>query len=191
MESIEQNEGQESLTSHERGEQFNAELIQQSVEALAGLEALRPEVWEQLSIEERLEAIQEIENRLAETSQREAVEVLGETMEPGTLGYWDGHAIHINREVVANSPVDQVVNVVVHEGRHAYQEYVLKVHPELYPDLEAEVAWLLNSPPFGFYFDAATYGFEIYRAQPLEADAWSFGETVTNQLYGPQADARV
>jgi len=188
MEFTSESERGEGLTPHEQGERFNAELIRQSVEALSSLEALRPEVWEKLKVKERLQATQEMENRLARVAQREAVEVKAEKMKSGTLGSWDGHTIRINRELLAKGSVEQVVNVVAHEGRHAFQDYVLKVRPELYPDLEGEVAWLLNNPPFGTYLDATTYGFEIYRAQPLEADAWPFGESIANQLCGQKGN---
>ena len=71
------------------------------------------------------------------------------------------------------------MDTIVHEGRHAYQDYNLhgrEVHPRQ-GDLSK---WKSNEFEYG-YQDAMLCGFKAYDMQPMEADARAFAEDVLKQ----------
>jgi hypothetical protein len=71
-------------------------------------------------------------------------------------------------------PVEEMVDTIVHEGRHAYQDFAVQ-HPAAVADQRVVAAWAKNRIN---YLDAERYGQELYQSQPLEADAWSYAGAV-------------
>lgn len=153
--------------------------IIQGAEALSHLEAIRPEVWEDLSTGERLQALQTVEETLAKVQGRPALEVVCEPMEPGMYGYFDGRAIHLSEWAMNSNDVAEAVDTIAHEGRHAFQHFAVD-HPGFYPDQATVAAWGEN---FDNYLTADLYGQEIYQSQPVEADAWAYGSAIRQALY--------
>ena len=75
----------------------------------------------------------------------------------------------------------QTLDTLIHEGRHAYQDYNMterEVHPR-----EGEVnMWKWNENDIG-YQDANFCGFEAYAMQPVETDARAFAEDVLKSYF--------
>jgi hypothetical protein len=161
-----------------------ADVTQQQIDAgaqeLGQMETLRPENWQAASETERLAALQQTEASMAHIQGRPAVDVASEPMSSGTYGYFDGQSMHVNSDWVQSNDVAENVDTVVHEGRHAYQQYAVD-HPGFHAN-QAEVdAWRDN---FSNYLSAEDYGQELYQGQPVEADAWAYGTAIRNRLYG-------
>ncbi len=152
-----------------------------ATEALGQMEALRPEVWEGLGVEERLEALQGIEDRMAEIQGRPAVAVGTATLEEGTYGgYRSDYGIVLNEAHVASNDIAEIVDSVVHEGRHAYQDYAIH-HLGFVSDASLVESWTAN---WDNPLSAQDYGQEAYMAQPIEADAWAYAGRIRQALYG-------
>jgi hypothetical protein len=155
--------------------------VADSIETLNQMPEIQPEQWESLDTTERLGALQTVENHLAEIQNRPPVAVEAAEMGPNEFGGYDGQSIKINQEHLSGGqPVDENVDTIVHEGRHAYQDFVV-AHPETISDPSIAQAWEEN---FDNYLDLQTYGAELYNSQPVEADAWSYAASVRNGVYG-------
>ncbi|MGE5653142.1 MAG: hypothetical protein ACM3ZQ_02585 [Bacillota bacterium] len=166
--------GQEYLKSAE------AEQLSEATAALEQMQEIRPDVWEDLTLRERLDALQNVENLMSEIQGRTPIGVVTEPMEPGLYGYFDGKAVHISLEGLASNDVAEAVDTIIHEGRHAYQHYAVD-HPGFHPDQEQVEAWRDN---FKDYLTAELYGQEAYQTQPVEADAWAYASTIRHDIYG-------
>lgn len=156
--------------------------VQDAVESLQQLDGIRPDAWAALDAAGRLETLQDVEQRMAEIQGRPPVEVMAEDMDPNTYGGWDGSLIRLNAQHLASSdmPVAEVVNTIIHEGRHAYQDYAV-AHPGFVPDGAVVAAWAVNMHP-GNYLRLEDYGPLFYGGQPVEADAWEYAGRVTTAL---------
>lgn len=172
-------EYQEALTLSEQ--------VKEGVEALAPMGELRPGAWENIGVDERAAALQEAEARLAERAGRPAVTVIVEKTDPGVNGYYDPQTgtMHLSEHLVQDAgSLARAIDTVAHEGRHAYQHHAIN-NPGFHPDAAQVRAWAENLQP-GNYLTAELYGYEAYRNQPIEADAWAFGEAIRDGLYGGQ-----
>lgn len=133
--------------------------------------------WTAMTPEERADALPEIEVAMADAVGRPPCEVYVESMEPYQYGYFDpaSGSLHINQAFLERGDdFGQVIDTMAHEGRHAYQAHAIE-NDGFHSD-EAEVqSWKANSED---YMSVELDGYEQYRNQPLEADAWSFGEAV-------------
>lgn len=157
--------------------------ISEASHALQEMPEIQPGNWDALPPEERLNALQTVENTLAGIQQRPCFEVQSEPMDAGVFGYFDGNGIVLNaNHLEGNMPVEELVDTVVHEGRHAFQQYAVE-HPGTVPDANVVDAWIANRAPGG-YLSAEEYGQEIYQSQPVEADAWSYAGRVRGLEYG-------
>ena len=105
--------------------------------------------------------------------------VVAEKMDSRTYGYFDEHAIHINTKMWDD--ISETVDTIAHEGRHAYQHYAIK-HPMFHSNVEEVASWRNNNIP-GNYLSAEKYGQARYKAQPIEADAWTYASAIRLRLY--------
>lgn len=151
--------------------------------ALQEVPEIQPGNWDGLAIEERLAALQSVEDALAEIQQRPPLEIHSEAMESGVFGYFDGSRIVVNAGHLEGSvPVEELVDTVVHEGRHAFQSFAVE-HPGTITDAAILDAWAANLAPDG-YLSAEEYGQELYQTQPVEADAWSYAGRIRRMQDG-------
>lgn len=152
-----------------------------AVDSLRQLDGLRPEVWQELTPEERTSTLQEVETRMSEVQGRTPLPIRTEQLGAGSFGYYDGGSITINADHVAGNemPVQEFVDTIVHEGRHAFQDHAIKT-PGVVEDSLANT-WQEN---MNNYLSAEEVGQEAYANQPVEADAWNYASNVTNGLYG-------
>lgn len=157
--------------------------IGEACEALGAMPEIQPGNWDALPTEERLTALQNVEDTLAGIQQRPSVEVHGESMGAGTYGYFDGDRIAVNAEQLnGGAPVEEMVDTVVHEGRHAFQQYAIE-HSGVVSDQAVVDAWAANMAPGGYLSVEDGFDPELYQSQPIEADAWSYAERIREAVY--------
>lgn len=155
----------------------------QIAESLRQIDGLNETEWGELDRPERVAAIQEAENAIAEAHGRPPVEIVVDDSAPEGLygGYNpDTNVISVAGWHIDSDDVREITDTVAHEGRHAYQEYAIQ-NPGFHPNPDDVEAWRENSDN---YLDAASYGQEAYANQPLEADAWQNGSAIANGLFG-------
>ena len=155
--------------------------IREAADSFRQMEELDPGAWQALDGGQRLEALQTIEDRVAAIQGRPSVQVSAEPMEPDTFGGWDGQGISLNAAPLeSDMPVEEFLNTIVHEGRHAYQDYAVQ-NPGVVADQNIVNNWADNMEP-GHYLSAEDYGQEIYATQAVEADAWRYADRLTNAM---------
>lgn len=155
--------------------------IAESVEAIHNIEGLNYDTWKCLDVSERADALQTLENTIATISHRPACNLNVAKLEEGVCGYYDLNSkqIYFNVDYLQQdsfAAYKENLDTIIHEGRHAYQDYNISermVHPR-----EGEIEnWMYNEYGLG-YLDARDFGFELYRSQPMEADAFAFASDV-------------
>ena len=158
------------------------EMIQDIRDCVESDERLKLENWQELDMDARQETLQGLENRIAAIESRNPLNIVVEDMGPSLCGYMNQAEgiIAINTTEIMDDSISglrELVDTVVHEGRHAYQhENVFGVRTE---QNDAKFMGWVSNYQTG-YLDSETYGQELYLLQPLEADAWAFaGATVS------------
>lgn len=155
--------------------------IEQISDAMKDTEGLNFNDWKNMSYEERCDALQVAEYKIGDIEHRPACDIKYETLEKGTYGYFNpmDKTITINSDYIKSdnfADYKETLDTLIHEGRHAYQDYNLterEVHPR-----SGELAnWKYNEHTVG-YQDCQTCGFEAYALQPVESDARAFAEDV-------------
>lgn len=153
----------------------------------------RFEEWQNISQQERLNAMQNIENSVAEIAHRPPCEVKAKNLGTEHYGYYNpnDNTITINTNYL-NSNYDcyrETLDTIIHEGRHAYQHYNVdqrQVHPS---DGDCK-NWSENlyEDKFGLlpenygYQSIEEVGFPRYWMQPVEADARAFAFDILNKF---------
>jgi hypothetical protein len=171
------------LSDQSRNFQLETEgQISDGIEALNQIPEIHSDRWEQLHEEqERLSALQDVEDRMANIQGRPRVSIESVPMPENMFGGWDGESIKVNRDhLMGEQPVMENVDTIIHEGRHAYQDYAIS-HPEIISDPGVVETWSDNMQD---YKDIQTYGPEIYQDQPVERDAWSYATAIQQGVYG-------
>jgi cell division septum initiation protein DivIVA len=152
---------------------------------LSDIEGLEPEVWKSASVEDRIVALQQAENSLAEAGGREPVPVMDHNGDPDLHGAYnhDQRAMFVHQDLINADDPREAVNTVAHEGRHAYQYDCVEnadAHPEIGEDQRE--AWRGNLPGHGQYISGDD-NWKKYHEQPVEEDARAFADQITNDLY--------
>lgn len=168
---------------------------------LETVEEIKFENWSKLSLEQKTEVLNRIEQNVAAIEHRPALRVDIEEMKPKTLGYQSAsqHKIALNSLYVgSNNPSAhrEVIDTIIHEGRHAYQHYNVDV--KCIHESAAEVAtWRENfyDPEYKYYQstgqkimirynDGSVHNvdFRLYYHQPVETDARNFTKEVLIKL---------
>ena len=172
------------------------EQMDECLEMLQEHEITNPEKWNAASIEEKVEMLQDAEVRLAEIEHRPPVPIyvsdqMGRVVKRGDViygrfgGYDSGTKdITLNLDLLHSKDVsfqEKVVNTLIHEGRHAYQDY--NSHERtVHVDLGVVTDWEHNMSQ-GNYKACPPYDFETYRYQPVEMDAHDFADPITDELF--------
>mgnify|MGYP006900778693 CR=1 FL=1 len=156
--------------------------IADGVDSLRQISEIQPEHWETIQdANERLAALQNVEDNMASIQGRPSVPVEAVSMEDNVFGGWNGQSIRVNYDhLMGDQTVMENVDTIVHEGRHAYQDYAIE-RPEIISDQNIVQEWKDNMQD---YKNAETYGLEMYLNQPVEADAWSYANAIQIGLYG-------
>ena len=158
------------------------EMAGELAEALENIDGLKIENWEKMTLDERVDTLQQVENTAASLGGRAPLRVVAVDMG----GYnaagiitngemrWHTGQIAINECHLKNGTMASLrpcTQTLVHEGRHAYQFSNLYVR-RTEPDTALYASWKHNLDTG--YKTSGLYGFEIYARQPIEADASAF-----------------
>lgn len=172
------------------------------------IEKLDVKAWDHQSPEERLALLQEFENIMAETEHREALHIHAISQEdyeksPNTMGYFNGKDIYLNpryltaKNMIAGSvssfSMAQALGTIAHEGRHAWQHYVID-HPELQM-VDEKTRLLMQANFIGYYSPAEREDdpmilerHTLYEAQLIELDARRFQKQTIEYIARKLAD---
>lgn len=158
-------------------------------EAFLDIPELRYENWVELNGEQRVAALNELEQQVAEIAMRDPMDVQMAAFEKDTLmGTFDGTTLRIADHSLMDNSYDgytETLNTLLHEGRHAYQDYNLYVE-RVEQSQELVDSWKVNNVDLGYdNGDRLIFkdrGYLEYYTQPVEVDARVFAETVINEL---------
>ena len=149
---------------------------------------LRYDDWKELGCEERIAALNQLEQKVADIAMRVPLEVRSENLDENVKGYCDGKSLTISEQLLLSDSEEcyaEVMNTLFHEGRHAYQNYNLSVE-RVEQNKELVDSWRVNQEILGYdNGDRMIFkdlGFYEYYSQPVEVDARVFAETVCNTL---------
>ena len=177
------------------------EMVEGIADYLETVEDIKYENWCKLSLEQKKDVLNRIEQHVAAIEHRPPLRVDIEEMKPRTLGYQSAsqHKIALNSLYVnSNNPNvhREVIDTILHEGRHAYQHYNVDV--KCIHESAAEVAtWRENfyDPEYKYYQstgqrimirynDGSVHNvdFRLYYQQPVETDARNFAKDVMIRL---------
>ena len=177
------------------------EMTEKISDYLENVEDFRVENWCKLSIEQRTEVLNSVEQHIAVIEHRPALKVELEKLEPRHLGYQSAseNKIVLNTLYVgSNDPKmhREVLDTIVHEGRHAYQHYNVDV--KMIHESGSEVmTWAENfyNPEYQYYqsgtqkilipyHDGSIHDvdYRLYYYQPVEIDARNFASEVLSKL---------
>lgn len=158
------------------------EQVLEIADAMEGIEGLQFDKWRDMTMDERLDTINELEQTVSDIAHRPSCPVELREMGDKTAGFYnyETKTLVINSSYIESSSPEsfsETIKTVIHEGRHAYQDYNInerEVHAKEY-----EIAAWKNN--WNYYLDAERFGFEKYAKQPVEADAFAFESDVFNQ----------
>lgn len=179
----------------------DVEMINEVVDYLETIDALNYMEWSKLTISERLAVLNYVESGLAQIEHRPALNVQFKDLDIKCLGYHcdSERLIVLNSKYVgANDPLihREVIDTIIHEGRHAYQHYNVDVKC-IHESLSEVKEWEKNfyDPQWRYYsykgqkiyipFDdgeTVDVGYRLYANQPVEIDARNFASEVLHKL---------
>lgn len=149
---------------------------------------LRYDEWKELSCEERVAALNQLEQKVADIAMRTPLEVRSEALQDNVMGYCNGESLTISERLLMSDSEEsygEVMNTLFHEGRHAYQDYNLYVE-RVEQNGELVDSWRVNFDILGYdNGDRLIFkdlGFYEYYTQPVEVDARVFAATVCNTI---------
>lgn len=155
-----------------------------------GFEDIQLSNWNELSIDQKIEILNSIDEKIADITKRIPCRIEAAILEENLNGvfYSDGRICLNQRLLNDNSKegLHKCLETFLHEGRHAYQNYNLNMQV-VEQNSERVKAWRLNYE-MGYengessIFDYKNMGFKRYLTQPVEVDARVFAESVLNKL---------
>lgn len=161
-------------------------------------ELYRSDTWADMSRDERLDALQELENRSAEACGNQPCQVRTEEMNGYRFGGYANGEIVLNEYLVADGKFvtqyldgsvetveagginAQMMDTIHHENYHAYQDEVVHGQLEHSDTAEAEL-WSANWP--NDQYISCNDPSECYRIQSLEKSAFAHGEAETKAAF--------
>lgn len=160
--------------------------ISESVESLEKIFGARFEDWKGLSLDQRVDTLQAIENKIAEIAHRPSCNLNVQNLGEGYYGYFDPQTkeITVNNYYINSENFNdykECLDTIIHEGRHAYQDYNM-TEREVHPRGTEVDNWRLNNDSSIGYLDAQDWGFELYEYQPMESDARAFAGDILEQF---------
>ncbi|MES0490272.1 MAG: hypothetical protein ABUK01_09785, partial [Leptospirales bacterium] len=155
---------------------------------------LKAENWAELNSDQRMKALQDLENELATQEGREPClielipegeRVLDKKGKPFLQGSYDPRKnpplIVIDPSIILSDQPYLAVEIFFHEARHAYQDYAVQ-HPEIHNDSAEFEVWRKNNGA-GYIDSDSKLNFSYYRWQPIENDANEVGRERTEELF--------
>lgn len=146
---------------------------------------LRRENWVKCSVEQRLEALNQLEGFIAGQEGRTPCPVSSEWLDSRTRGvhkYFDDgkENIELNTSLIASEEPYQAVETLIHEGRHSYQHHIVN-YPELAENEQQLRDWMMSQE--GGYIQPDGLNDSLYASQPTEIDARATARNKMDNLY--------
>ena len=161
------------------------EQAEQISDAMLVIEGTDYDGWQKLSPKQRVDMLQKVEIAAARIAHREPCQIIVKNLGENHFGFYsqETKTITLNSDYLKGDGYSYKMSLdtVIHEGRHAYQDYNLNER-QVHPSPGDLTNWYLNHNKYG-YQDVKTYGFPRYWMQPVEADARKFAEDVTSKFY--------
>jgi hypothetical protein len=171
-----------------QGSDGGARLTPEQEDRLRDIAGLHLEKWREGDVSDRKAALEQIDKRLAEFQGRPEVAIkYRDDLEDYEAGYYNPNTgeMHINlRDVLDDNPYE-AVNTVAHEGRHAYQVHATR-HDGFHHDVDEVERWRDNFRPGNYIRTEDGFSQEDYENQPVEADAFSYGDAVAHTVVSEQ-----
>lgn len=161
-----------------------AEATQDSIVAGMQKNGLDIDIWTACGLDERISFLQKMEQVLAEAQGRPSVSVKHAALPQHEMGRYnpESREITIDTKLLEHNDGREAIRTVAHEDRHAYQHYAIE-HPGFHPDYAAVEAWRTNYLP-GNYLTPKRHGWWRYRTQPVEMDAFHYGNMILSLIVG-------
>ena len=188
-----------NLLSPEMLEELNKRLeapndmvqIERVADSLKRCEELKFDNWKNLELQERVRVLNNIERQIAHIEHRPSCPIKAIELREGLWGGYNPEtkSIDINKFYIEESGTNpavykEIIDTLVHEGRHAYQDYNVNervVHPR-----QSEVdSWAetMEGGKWGYWGDCSTeLGWRLYEQQSIEIDARNFAADVVSKL---------
>lgn len=142
------------------------------------------DAWRELTVDQKLEALNDLEQTAALIEHRPAASVVFKDI--ADHGYYNDNTntITVSMKDVLDSARDpkamkEVMDTILHEGRHAYQHYNA-YERSVHPDLAEVCQWRQNLEN---YCDPKIWGLQNYYCQPVEIDARNFAGNIVNRIF--------
>lgn len=174
--------------------------IESAVSCMNTIDGLSFNEWSSNSMEERVMVLENIENNIAKISHRPPCRLVVEDLGDSEYGHYvpGSDELHINSRYLESDSFNdykETIDTVIHEGRHAYQDYnmnVREVHPrsgeiDNWKRNENGEVGYINADEWGRFFcdmgycNARKFGLELYQNQPVEADASAFAADIVSK----------
>lgn len=163
--------------------------IERIREALTGCKDIMYENWISLELRDKEKVLNSLEKQLAKIEHRPSCQI---KLTPLSNEQWGGYNpvtndITINSFYAGKSDLAtyyEVIDTLIHEGRHAYQDYnvsVLEVHPR-HSEVESW-AETMHGGKWEYWGDCSTeLGQRLYEQQSIEIDARNFAADILAML---------
>ena len=163
--------------------------IEQISETISNCEEIKYENWISLELSEKESVLNSLEQRIAEIECRPACPI---RLLPLEERQWGGYN-PVTKDITINSnyaelsdyhTYKEVVDTLVHEGRHAYQDYNVNIC-EIHPRHSEVASWAetMEGGKWGYWGDCSTLlGQRLYDQQSIEIDARNFARDVLDKL---------
>lgn len=165
--------------------------IERVSDVLVDCEEIRFENWQHLEQSEKVNVLNQLEHRIASIEHRPPCPITAVKLE---RGLWGGYnpvtkTIDINSDYIDKSGRDldvytEIVDTLVHEGRHAYQDYNVNerlVHPR-HSEVESWAETMAGGK-WGYWGDCSSVlGQRLYEQQSVEIDARNFAADVIDRM---------
>jgi len=154
-------------------------------------ECLDNEIWRGLSNKEKFEVMEKVKNiELHELGVSNEIKFSTEELDDTTLGQYrdDEKVIFIDESHLYNDSAEEVLKIVLHESRHAYQFACIDVYEKedkkskdlsLFDFAESS---LINSQNY-IEYDEDKDNYDEYKNQFIESDAFSYSEYRVHVYY--------
>ena len=167
------------------------EQIESVSDVLSDCEHLNFEEWGNLEIDERIEVLNSLEKQIADIEKRPPCHISASPMAEGVLGGYNPETkgIELNEHMIESSGNDyiyytELLDTLIHEGRHAYQDYNVNVNEVHSRHSEVE-SWAetMEGGKWDYWGDTSSLlGQRLYEQQSIEIDARNFAADVINKF---------
>lgn len=163
--------------------------IEQIREVLSDCDEIKYENWTSLELPEKESVLNSLEQRIAEIEHRPPCPV---HLAPLGENQWGGYN-PVTKDITINSlyaglsdfcNYREVVDTLIHEGRHAYQDFNVNV-AEVHPRHGVVESWadVMEGGKWGYWGDCSTLlGQRLYDQQSIEIDARAFAADILEKL---------